>query len=77
MTSRYDNLFQCSFPYWMAGTMRRFFEEGKSTSTIATRNKRICRHLRSASVRKFMVGHEMLEGIATGLTAETSGATSS
>lgn len=35
LTSRYDNLFQCSFPYSMAGTTRRFLTRAQ-TSTIGS-----------------------------------------
>ncbi len=58
LTARYDNLFQCSFPYSMGWHGAPF--------TAATRDHwQLHAHffpplLRSASIRKFMVGYEML-----------------
>ncbi|MEI7133529.1 galactose-1-phosphate uridylyltransferase [Pectobacterium atrosepticum] len=68
LTSRYDNLFQCSFPYSM-GWHGAPFKDGD----IA--HWQLHAHfypplLRSASVRKFMVGYEMLAEAQRDLTAE-------
>lgn len=58
LTSRYDNLFQCSFPYSMGW-------HGAPFNTAQIDHWQLHAHfypplLRSASVRKFMVGYEML-----------------
>src|SRR5690606_31085999 len=58
LTARYDNLFQCSFPYSMGWHGAPFNDENRSCWQLHA-------HffpplLRSASVRKFMVGYEML-----------------
>ncbi len=58
LTTRYDNLFQCSFPYSMGW-------HGAPFGQSETRHWQLHAHfypplLRSASVRKFMVGYEML-----------------
>lgn len=58
LTSRYDNLFECSFPYSMGW-------HGAPFSTASDDHWQLHAHfypplLRSASVRKFMVGYEML-----------------
>ncbi|RYC42767.1 galactose-1-phosphate uridylyltransferase [Pectobacterium zantedeschiae] len=68
LTSRYDNLFQCSFPYSM-GWHGAPFKDGDIT------HWQLHAHfypplLRSASVRKFMVGYEMLAEAQRDLTAE-------
>ncbi|TXT36261.1 MAG: UDPglucose--hexose-1-phosphate uridylyltransferase [Comamonadaceae bacterium] len=68
LTSRYDNLFQCSFPYSM-GWHGAPFERQKSEAW------QLHAHfypplLRSASVRKFMVGFEMLAEAQRDLTPE-------
>ena len=58
ITSRYDNLFECSFPYSMGWHGAPFLSDD-------TAHWQLHAHfypplLRSASVRKFMVGYEML-----------------
>lgn len=58
LCSRYDNLFECSFPYSMGW-------HGAPFTGDDTRHWQLHAHfypplLRSASVRKFMVGYEML-----------------
>ncbi|WP_273859960.1 UDP-glucose--hexose-1-phosphate uridylyltransferase [Photobacterium sp. GSS17] len=78
LTSRYDNLFQCAFPYSMGWHYAPFFEangpEGKP-NTYNTDHWQL--HalfypplLRSATIRKFMVGYEMLAETQRDLTAE-------
>ena len=62
ITARYDNLFECSFPYSM-GWHGAPFTIGDMTDDTA--HWQLHAHfypplLRSASVRKFMVGYEML-----------------
>ncbi|CRY76557.1 galactose-1-phosphate uridylyltransferase [Yersinia intermedia] len=68
LTSRYDNLFSCSFPYSM-GWHGAPYNAGDNT------HWQLHAHfypplLRSASVRKFMVGYEMLAETQRDLTAE-------
>ncbi len=68
LTTRYDNLFQCSFPYSM-GWHGAPFADG------AIDHWQLHAHfypplLRSASVRKFMVGYEMLAEAQRDLTPE-------
>ncbi|MER5132838.1 galactose-1-phosphate uridylyltransferase [Serratia marcescens] len=68
LTSRYDNLFQCSFPYSMGW-------HGAPFNGADNRHWQLHAHfypplLRSASVRKFMVGYEMLAETQRDLTAE-------
>ncbi len=68
LTARYDNLFQCSFPYSMGWHGAPFGDE-------ATDHWQLHAHfypplLRSSSVRKFMVGYEMLAEAQRDLTPE-------
>ena len=75
LTSRYDNLFKCSFPYSMGWHYAPFFESDANFSDISTDHWQL--HalfypplLRSATVKKFMVGYEMLAESQRDLTAE-------
>ena len=84
LTSRYDNLFQCSFPYSMGWHYAPFFENSKvenekveDDNQVDTSTEHWQLHalfypplLRSATVRKFMVGYEMLAESQRDLTAE-------
>jgi UDPglucose--hexose-1-phosphate uridylyltransferase len=68
LTARYDNLFQCAFPYSMGWHGAPFDEQ-------ATEPWQLHAHfypplLRSATVRKFMVGFEMLAEAQRDLTPE-------
>jgi len=68
LLTRYDNLFQTSFPYSMGW-------HGAPFSSQSTQPWMLHAHiypplLRSASVRKFMVGYEMLAEAQRDLTAE-------
>jgi UDPglucose--hexose-1-phosphate uridylyltransferase len=68
LTARYDNLFRCSFPYSMGWHGAPFVD-------TATDHWQLHAHfypplLRSASVRKFMVGFEMLAEAQRDLTPE-------
>jgi UDPglucose--hexose-1-phosphate uridylyltransferase len=68
LTSRYDNLFQCSFPYSMGW-------HGAPFNDADNRHWQLHAHfypplLRSATVRKFMVGYELLAETQRDLTAE-------
>ncbi|AGH81087.1 galactose-1-phosphate uridylyltransferase [Psychromonas sp. CNPT3] len=70
LTCRYDNLFQCSFPYSMGWHYAPFFEQGKDIEHWQLHALFYPPLLRSASVRKFMVGYEMLAESQRDLTAE-------
>nr|MBC8220318.1 galactose-1-phosphate uridylyltransferase [Pseudomonadota bacterium] len=68
LLSRYDNLFQTSFPYSMGWHGAPFSSNSKNAW-------RLHAHiypplLRSASIRKFMVGYEMLAEAQRDLTPE-------
>ncbi|MDA6077078.1 galactose-1-phosphate uridylyltransferase [Edwardsiella anguillarum] len=67
LTSRYDNLFHCAFPYsmgWHGAPLARMRPNtGSYTPTFTPL-------LRSATVRKFMVGYEMLAETQRDLTPE-------
>ena len=68
LTSRYDNLFNCSFPYSMGW-------HGAPADGSSDTHWQLHAHfypplLRSATVRKFMVGYEMLAGAQRDLTPE-------
>ncbi|WP_394153654.1 UDP-glucose--hexose-1-phosphate uridylyltransferase [Vibrio maritimus] len=70
LTSRYDNLFECSFPYSMGWHYAPFFDEGESTEHWQLHAIFYPPLLRSATIRKFMVGYEMLAESQRDLTAE-------
>jgi UDPglucose--hexose-1-phosphate uridylyltransferase len=68
LTSRYDNLFQCSFPYSMGW-------HWAPNNLTETDHWQVHAHfypplLRSSSVRKFMVGYEMMAEPQRDLTPE-------
>lgn len=68
LTSRYDNLFQCSFPYSMGW-------HGAPNNVEDAEYWQLHAHfypplLRSATVRKFMVGYEMMAEAQRDLTPE-------
>ena len=68
LTSKYDNLFQCSFPYSMGWHGAPFDQDpGDHWQLHAHFYPPL---LRSAHVRKFMVGYEMLAGAQRDLTPE-------
>ncbi|MFC3025412.1 UDP-glucose--hexose-1-phosphate uridylyltransferase [Vibrio zhugei] len=70
LTSRYDNLFQCSFPYSMGWHYAPFFEEGSVLDHWQLHAMFYPPLLRSATVKKFMVGYEMLAESQRDLTPE-------
>lgn len=72
LTSRYDNLFRCSFPYSMGWHGAPFDARDPSPWTLHAHFYPPL--LRSASVRKFMVGFEMLAEAQRDLTAEQAAA---
>ena len=68
LTTRYDNLFACSFPYSMGW-------HGAPFGAEPAKHWQLHAHfypplLRSASIRKFMVGYEMLAEAQRDLTPE-------
>jgi len=68
VTARYDNLFACSFPYSMGWHGAPF--TGEDASPWQLHAHFYPPLLRSASVRKFMVGYEMLGEPQRDITAE-------
>ena len=70
LTTRYDNLFKCSFPYSMGWHYAPFFKDGSDTDHWQLHALFYPPLLRSATVRKFMVGYEMLAESQRDLTAE-------
>jgi UDPglucose--hexose-1-phosphate uridylyltransferase len=72
LTARYDNLFEVSFPYSMG------FHQSPTDGASHPETHLHAHHypplLRSATVRKFMVGYEMLANPQRDLTAETAAA---
>jgi UDPglucose--hexose-1-phosphate uridylyltransferase len=74
LTSRYDNLFECSFPYSM-GWHGAPYEHSDSKAENDPAPWQLHAHfypplLRSATVKKFMVGFEMLAEAQRDLTPE-------
>jgi UDPglucose--hexose-1-phosphate uridylyltransferase len=77
LTTRYDNLFECSFPYSMGWHGAPFVSGAQSSEQ---QHWQLHAHfypplLRSATVRKFMVGYEMLAETQRDLTPESAAAT--
>lgn len=68
LSTRYDNLFECSFPYSMGFHGAPF--DGKEHPQWRLHAHFYPPLLRSASVRKFMVGYEMLAEAQRDLTPE-------
>lgn len=68
LTIKYDNLFNCSFPYSMGWHGAPF--DGKQHDEWTLHASFFPPLLRSATVRKFMVGYEMMAEAQRDLTAE-------
>ncbi|MBQ4889041.1 UDP-glucose--hexose-1-phosphate uridylyltransferase [Shewanella sp. MMG014] len=68
ITIKYDNLFNCSFPYSMGWHGAPF--DGKNHPEWTLHASFLPPLLRSASVRKFMVGYEMMAESQRDLTPE-------
>ncbi|TRX57978.1 UDP-glucose--hexose-1-phosphate uridylyltransferase [Thalassomonas sp. M1454] len=68
ITAKYDNLFQCSFPYSMGWHGAPY--DGENHPEWLLHASFLPPLLRSASVKKFMVGYEMLAEAQRDLTAE-------
>ena len=74
LTTRYDNLFQCDFPYSMGWHFAPFNLEADDRSHWQLHAHFYPPLLRSASIRKFMVGYEMLAEAQRDLTPEQAAA---
>lgn len=72
ITTRYDNLFKTSFPYSMG--FHQSPTDGKPHPEWHLHAHFYPPLLRSASIRKFMVGYEMLASPQRDITAETAAA---
>lgn len=75
LTTKYDNLFQCSFPYsmgWHGAPTGEMANDDDSHWTLHAIYYPPL--LRSANVRKFMVGFELLSQVQRDLTAEQAAA---
>ena len=70
LTSRYDNLFQCEFPYSMGWHYAPYSREDTQTKHWQLHGCFYPPLLRSASIKKFMVGYEMLAESQRDLTPE-------
>jgi len=74
LTCRYDNLFQCSFPYSMGIYQLPNLNDKKYTQSAQLHLAFNPPLLRSASVRKFLVGYELFAEAQRDLTAEQAAA---
>lgn len=70
LTTRYDNLFECAFPYAMGWHGAPFVDDGRDLRGWQLHAHFYPPLLRSARVRKFMVGYEMLAEAQRDLTPE-------
>lgn len=70
LTTRYDNLFETAFPYSMGWHFAPFFKDSRSIDHWQLHAAFYPPLLRSATVRKFMVGYEMMAESQRDLTAE-------
>ncbi len=70
LTCRYDNLFECSFPYSMGWHCAPFSHTPADTGHWQLHAIFYPPLLRSASVKKFMVGYEMLAEAQRDITPE-------
>jgi UDPglucose--hexose-1-phosphate uridylyltransferase len=70
LTTRYDNLFEVSFPYSMG--FHQAPTDGKDYSHHHLHAHFYPPLLRSATIRKFMVGYELLGNAQRDITAESS-----
>ncbi len=77
LTIKYDNLFQCAFPYSMGWHGAPYQPQGQQVED--TQHWQLHAHfypplLRSASIKKFMVGYEMLAESQRDMTPEQAAA---
>ena len=69
LTARYDQLFSCTFPYTGG-----WHQQPRASDSFHLHAHFYPPLLRSATVRKFMVGYEMLAGAQRDITPETAAA---
>jgi UDPglucose--hexose-1-phosphate uridylyltransferase len=74
LTTLYDNLFQCSFPYSMGWHFAPYYKDQRSVEHWQMHASFYPPLLRSASIRKFMVGYEMMAEPQRDLTPEQAAA---
>ncbi|TNH05619.1 UDP-glucose--hexose-1-phosphate uridylyltransferase [Testudinibacter sp. TR-2022] len=74
LTTRYDNLFECAFPYSMGWHYAPFFKDDRTLDHWQLHAVFYPPLLRSATIRKFMVGYEMLAEAQRDLTPEQAAA---
>lgn len=74
LTTLYDNLFQCSFPYSMGWHFAPYWKDQRSIEHWQLHASFYPPLLRSSTVRKFMVGYEMLAEPQRDLTPEQAAA---
>ena len=70
LTTRYDNLFRCSFPYSMGWHFAPYARQGSPCDYWQLHASFYPPLLRSASIKKFMVGYEMFAEPQRDLTPE-------
>ncbi|MCW2255443.1 UDPglucose--hexose-1-phosphate uridylyltransferase [Providencia alcalifaciens] len=70
LTCRYDNLFNCPFPYSMGWHFAPFFKDNQNIDHWQLHALFYPPLLRSATIKKFMVGYEMLAETQRDLTPE-------
>lgn len=70
LTTCYDNLFQCSFPYSMGWHFAPYWRDDRSIDPWLLHASFYPPLLRSSTVRKFMVGYEMMAEPQRDLTPE-------
>ena len=70
LTTRYDNLFECPFPYSMGWHGAPGLDHGANDRAWQLHAHFYPPLLRSATVKKFMVGYEMLGNPQRDITAE-------
>lgn len=70
LTCRYDNLFHCAFPYSMGWHFAPFFSDNREIEHWQLHALFYPPLLRSATIKKFMVGYEMLAETQRDLTPE-------
>ena len=70
ITTRYDNLFNCSFPYSMGWHFAPYYKTEEDVEHWQVHASFYPPLLRSATIKKFMVGYEMLAEPQRDLTPE-------
>lgn len=70
LTTHYDNLFECAFPYSMGWHFAPFFNDDRNLDHWQLHASFYPPLLRSATIRKFLVGYELLAEAQRDLTPE-------